>query len=50
VWKILDFGVCKLMHVETTLTAGRVVGAGPMAPEQARGGTSTTAPICTRCA
>ncbi len=38
VWKILDFGVCKLMHVETTLTAGRVVGTPAyMAPEQARG-------------
>ena len=40
VWKILDFGVSKLMGAEGTLTHGQIVGTpGYMSPEQARGRT-----------
>jgi serine/threonine-protein kinase len=39
VWKILDFGVSKLLEHGSTLTEGETVGSPQyMAPEQARGG------------
>ncbi len=39
VWKILDFGVCRLLDAEATITADGVVGTPAyMAPEQIEGG------------
>jgi eukaryotic-like serine/threonine-protein kinase len=38
-WKVLDFGVSKLLSTQGTLTQGQVIGTpGYMSPEQARGG------------
>jgi serine/threonine-protein kinase len=38
IWKVLDFGVSKLLSTSGTLTQGQVIGTpGYMSPEQARG-------------